>query len=181
MSDPQGQLFSNNPYAPKIPYNIYIREKANFFGVVVGLILYGTHEDPRLRVRPSVLTLFVRFILGTVIVLFFKCVAALFNPIYRGGERIKWELVSHTIVMFLFVTVGNTMEFNIYFISHINNREYPGVAGVMPPGPFGYRSLISSKALVIVPGVTVFLNNWLGDGLLVSSLFGGAFSPHPGF
>ena len=181
MSDPQGQLFSNNPYAPKIPHNIYFREKADFFGVVIGSILYGTHEDSRLRVRLSVLTLFVRSILGVVIVLFFKCVAALFNPVYRGGERIKWELVSHIIVMFLFVTAGSAMELDIYSISRIDNREYPGVEGVIPPGPFGYRSFISSKALVIVPGVTVFLNNWLGDGLLVSSLFGAAFSAHPSF
>ena len=115
-----------------------------------------------------------------VIALSFKCMAALFNPVYRRGEPIKWGFVSFTLAMFSIAIVGTAMNLNVLSISYIDNRGYPGAGGVIPPGPLGYRWLISTKALTIIPNLMFFLINWLGDGLLVSSLFGAA-SVHPGF
>ena len=178
MSDSQEQSFSNNPYAPKIPSYLYPRERADFFGVFIASVFYGTREVPHLPVHLSMLTPFVWFISGVAIVLSFKCLAALFNPIYRRGEPIKWGLVSFTMAMFSIATIGTTMNLNVLSISYIDNREYSGVEGVIPPGPIGYRWLISPNALTIVPNIMFFLTNWLGDGLLVGSLFG-ATPAHP--
>ena len=96
---------------------------------------------------------------------------ALFNPYHHRGEGIKWGLVTYTTVMFSFVTVCCGMKFEILLISFVDNREFPGVAGVFPPGPIGYQWLIYSKPLTIVPNLMFFLNNWLADGLLVGSPF----------
>ena len=138
---------------------------------------------PRIRARMSVLTSSARFILGMIIMLFFKCMAALFNPAHRRGERIKWGLVYYTVVMFLSSTIQNAMDLNLQSISFIDNREFlgdcvhpPGLLGhgdicVYPPGPLGYQSSISSGALDVVPNVMFSLGNWLVDGLLVSPLF----------
>ena len=126
---------------------------------------------PHLHVHRSVLTLSARFILGMIIVLFFKCIAALFDPAHRRGERIKWGLVFYTVVMFSVSTIQNAMDLNLQSVSFIDNREIPGVEGVYPPGPVGYQLSISSGALSIVPNVMLFLGNWLADGLLVSFLF----------
>ena len=127
-------------------------------------------RHPCINVSPSALTLFVRFILGIVVVLFFKCIAALFNPVYRGGERIKWGLVSYTAVAFSIVTVGTAVYLNTRSISYLNNREFPGVEGTLPPGPLAYQLFITPGAFGTVPLVSSTLNNWLADGLLVSSL-----------
>jgi hypothetical protein len=125
--------WSDNPNAPKIPYDLYFEEKANFAGILIGSILYGTRKAPP-PTRPSIRAhLFVRFILGILIVLFFQCMAALFNPANRRREGIKWGLVSYTVVMFSFVTVFTAMNLNIQSISYIDNREFPGVEGVLPP------------------------------------------------
>ena len=121
--------------------------------------------------------LFVWFILGVVIILSFQCIAALFNPAHRKGEPIKWGFVSYTAVMFTLATVFTAINLDIQAASYIDNRGYPGVEGEIPPGPFGYILAL------VTPGVAlsaVFaLNNWLADGLLVSSLFDVSFI-HPG-
>ena len=171
MSDPQGKSWSNNPYAPRISYNLYFREKTNFAGALISSILYGTSGTPRIYVRLSVPTSFVWFILGVVVVVFFKCMAALFNPANRRGERIKWGLVSYTVVMLLVVTVQTATNHSLQSVSYIDNREFPGIEGALPLGPIGYELFISPKALNIVPNVMLFLSNWLADGLLVSSPF----------
>lgn len=41
MSDSSEKPWSDNPYAPQIPYWLYFAEKANFAGVLIGGILYG--------------------------------------------------------------------------------------------------------------------------------------------
>ena len=98
--------------------------------------------------------------------LFFKCMSALFNPIYRRGEGINWGLVSFTVVMFSLATVCTTMNLDINSISYIDNREYPGGGGTAP-GPLGYIATVFYKAINIVPNTAFVLNNWLADGLLV--------------
>lgn len=109
-------------------------------------------------------------IVGIAIVLFFRCMSAFFNPSNRLRGGIKWPLVAHTLVMFSFVTVYVATSLDLQSISYIDNREFPGVDGLIPPGPLGYQLFIYSKAINVVPNLMVLLNNWLADGLLVSSV-----------
>ena len=102
--------------------------------------------------------------------LFFKCMIALFNPVYRRGQGVKWGLVAFTLVMFSVVTVHTATDLNLLSVSYIDNREFPGVKGVLSPGPPGYRETVYFKAINIIPNLTFPLNNWLADGLLVSPM-----------
>ena len=111
--------------------------------------------------------------------LVFKCVAALLDPVNRKGERIKWGLVFYTVAMLSIVTTQIAIDLHIQSIAYIDNREFPGIEAQVPPGPIGYQILISPKALPTLSRVTFFLNAWLADGLLVSSLLDVAFT-HPG-
>ena len=97
---------------------------------------------------------------------------ALLSPAHRGREGIKWGLVFHTVAMFLVVTVGTAMGLDILSVSYVDDREFPGIGGFIPPGPLGYRWVASSMMLGIVPNIMFFLNNWLADGLMVSPLSG---------
>ena len=177
MSSTQSPPLPTNTNAPNITHDIYFAERANFAGMFISAGLYGTPKTPthRLRIRLSVLTLPVPSILGIVVTLFFHCMAALFDPVNRRREGIRWWLVSYTTVLFLFTTVFTGMHLNILPISYIDNREFPGVEGV-PPGPFGYQWSIYSNALSIIPNLIFLLNNWSADGLLVSHLIGAAFT-----
>ena len=122
------------------------------------------------------LTPSVRVIVGIIIVLFFQCMAALFNPVHRRGERVKWWLVSYTVVMCSVATVLTAMNLYVQSISYIDNRKFPGVGDSPPPGPLGYQVFSNSTPLVIIPNTMFVLNNWLADGLLVSSLFDTVFT-----
>ena len=92
---------------------------------------------------------------------------ALFDPSNRARGGIKWGLVAHTAAMFSFATAYAAMSFNIQSISFIDNRNFPGTAGDMPPGPVGYQFLIHSKAIGIAPTPMILINGWLADGLWV--------------
>ena len=94
---------------------------------------------------------------------------ALFNPVNCRRDGTKWGLVSYTVAMFSFATVLTGMTLHIKSISYIDNREFPGVHGVLPPGPHGYQLFIRPTVLSIIPGFFPLLNYWLADGLLVSS------------
>jgi len=94
---------------------------------------------------------------------------ALINPANRRRQGVKWGLVSYTAIMFSFVTIFTAMNLNIQSISYIDNREFPGVENVLPPGPLGYQWFLYSDALTIVPNLMFLLNNWMADGLLVGS------------
>jgi hypothetical protein len=162
--------WSNNPNAPKISRREYTTEKAGLAGSFISAIAYGM---PAHVLSLSVLTLRVRSMgLGAVIILFFQCMNALLNPVNRAGGRIKWLLVTHTTAMFLFVTVFTGMYLNLQSISFIDNREFPGNATLpLPPGPLGYQHLIYNEPVSLVSRFMFMLNNWLADGLLVSSTF----------
>jgi len=110
------------------------------------------------------------FVLGILVVLFFQCMGALFNPVNPRREGIRWGLVFYTMAMFTFVTVLAGMGLHIESIAYIDNREFPGVEGVLPPGPLGYLNSIRQTPLSIIPNLMFFLNNWLADSLLVRSL-----------
>jgi hypothetical protein len=99
----------------------------------------------------------------------------LFNPAHRR-RGIKWGLVSYTVAMFVFVTVFTAMNDNIQSISWIDNREFPGVEGVLPPGPLGYQFFIYHNVISIIPNLMFLLNNWLADGLLVGPSFNAALA-----
>ena len=116
------------------------------------------------------LTPFVQLILGIVIVVFFKCIIALFDPAHRRGGPIKWGLVSYAVVMFFLVTIGTAMQLDVQSISYIDDRVFPGLGSVIPPGPVGYElRFIQPDAIVVIQNSLFVLSNWLSDGLLVSS------------
>ena len=61
------------------------------------------------------------------------------------------------------------MGLNLQSISHIDNREFPGDK-LFRPGPLGYKESIYSNAISVIPNLAFLLNQWLADGLLVSSI-----------
>jgi len=125
---------------------------ATYAGVLVSSVLYGTCETPP-PTRLPVLTVFVLFVLGIVVMLFFQCMAALFNPANRGEEGVKWGFVSYTVVTFSFVSIFTAVNaLNIWF----DDED-----GTLHPGRFGY----------VIPDLMFLLGYWLADGLLVGSLF----------
>ena len=134
---------------------------------------------PHLRARLiSVLILFFLLVPGIAIMVFFRCITGLFDPEHRRGQRVKWGLVSYTMVMFSILTALTAMSSVTLSISFIDNRQFTGVEGVVPPGPFGYVLFISPMAISFLTNAMAILNNWLADGLLVSSLFDHALT-HP--
>lgn len=166
--------WSDNPNAPRVSHDTYFMEKANFAGSLIGSILYGTHITPPLP-RP-VLTLFIRSIQGIIVVLFVQCMAALFNPVHRGKEGIKWGFVSYTVTIFLTVTVVTTTNLNTQSISFIDHRELPNFFPGILSGPMGYLWVLHQGPFGVVTNLAFLLNYLLADGLLVSSLFGSAFT-----
>lgn len=135
--------WSNNPNAPQIPHSLYIQEKGNFAGPLVGAVFYGI-----------------------IIALFFQCMGALFNPFNRGLGKIKWPLVAHTVVMFSLCTIFTGVNLLAQSIGFVNNRQFPG-NDLLPPGPVGYFFLLSTKPVGYVSAMFLFMNNWLADGLLL--------------
>ena len=106
---------------------------------------------------------------GIVIVLYFQTIAALVSPLNRKGEKVKWGLVGYSTVMFGLATTFTAMNVRLQQLSYIDNREFPGIPNVLPPGPIGWSLFMYSKALVIVPNACFIIANWMADGLLVSS------------
>ena len=45
MSGLPPEPWSNDPNAPQIPYGLYLSEKENFAGVLLGAVSYGTPTD----------------------------------------------------------------------------------------------------------------------------------------
>ena len=65
------------------------------------------------------------------------------------------------------------MNLQIQSESFIDNRKdfiYPH-STVVKSGPIEYQYVIRKSALGLIPNTMFNLNNWLADGLLVSSLF----------
>jgi len=173
MVDYQEQPWSDNPNAPQMLYFMYQLEKAWFAGILLSLVSYGTRKislptHPLIRAHCFVCLVY----LGMAVVLFFKCISALFDPTCcRGGEPIKWGLVSYVMIMFLLVTMHMAEKGHTLSISYINNCEFPDIDGVLRPGPYGYQLTINYQAIAVISKVAFNLNNWLADGLLVSSWF----------
>ena len=178
MSQSPEPSWSDNPDAPVIPYRVYFQEKAFFAGVLISSILYGMSETP--SHTPFIRAQSVRLVIpGIVIVIFFKCMAALFNSVNRRGEPVKRGLVFYTAITFAVATVLTATNLHLFSIAYIDNRDFPGIDGMVNPGPTGYQVLISPEAVSIIANSAFALGDWLANGLLVSSLFDAAFA-HPG-
>ena len=124
----------------------------------------------RLCGRLSALTLFIRFIvLGVDIALFFQCMSAIFNPVYRTKKAVKWGLATHIFVMFSVSTVAIAITRRTFSLAYIDNREVP-VAGLYPSGPLEYMQStnFSLGVMQIIATLSFPINQWLVDGLLVS-------------
>jgi hypothetical protein len=92
--------------------------------------------------------------------------SALLYPVHRTNKDIKWGLVAHTVAMLVFSTIPAAINRNVLSISYIDNREFPG-------GSIEYKSILNSTQ-VFVSVVMFPFNQWLADGLLVSSAPGSA-------
>ena len=126
-----------------------------------------------MHVRLSIHPHFVSFTLGIVIAVSFQCMTALFNPAYRGGKPIKWGIVSYTVAVFSLLTVGTAMQLNGQSTSYVDNRESTSILAV----PFKYQvAKVAPDPIRIIQNIIFALNNWLADGLLVSSPLGIVFT-----
>ena len=94
---------------------------------------------------------------------------ALLDPAGRAKGGTKWGLVVHTTTMFSLATIFTGITLDIQSICDVDNRLFPG-SEILPPGPLGYQILTYTKATGIVPSVFWLVNQWLADGLLVSSM-----------
>ena len=163
MSDSQLESWSDNPNAPETSYRLYFLEKTWFAGHLIDSILYGRRKRSPPTHPPSVLTAFFGwFTLGMLVVLFFKCMTTLFNPVHRRGEGIKWGLVSYTVAMFSLATIYTATRLHILSICYIDDRAFPG-------GPYIYGYAIRYKTITIISSAAFYLGGLLADGLLVSS------------
>ena len=99
---------------------------------------------------------------------------ALLNSAHRREEGIKWWLILYTVAMFLFATVYTAINFHIESISFIDHRQ--GIPDEYMSGPLLWQFTIRDTPLGLIPNVMFSLNNWLADGLLVSSLSDGTLT-----
>lgn len=83
-------------------------------------------------------------------------------------KGIKWGLVTHAVAMFSFITIPASMNLKTHSVSYVEDREFPG-AEEFPPGPLGWQFFTNHDGINKFPKVMFPLNQWLADGLLVSS------------
>lgn len=103
-------------------------------------------------VRLSVLTPSTRFtVQGIIIVLFFRCMSTLLNPVHHRGRGIKWVLMGHTVAMFSLATGYTAVPSDLQSISYIDNRKFPGFP--FPDSPLGTSST-PNEGIVIVAQVS---------------------------
>ena len=100
--------------------------------------------------------------------------SALFNDVKLPRGTIKWPLVAHTVTMLSILTVVTAIYLEVQPFVNIDDRKSPGGVGLPFPGSLIYQSFIYSKVNGVVIMTMVFLNTWLADGLLVSSMFDSA-------
>jgi hypothetical protein len=86
----------------------------------------------------------------------------------RDGKKWEWGLLVHTVALFLVTTIYAASSLYGLEESYINGRESPGGDGI-PPGPYGYQYLPKFLAVRFISYSAVQMNQWLADGLLVSS------------
>ena len=122
---------------------------------------------PSIYTHPPRLT----YRLGIAVALFFQCIGALINPVNTTRKSVKWGLAAHTTALFLFLTARITIDQYTASTEYIDNRDFSDADELFPPGPIGYDVAL----FTIGPFGNVYpalfpLNQWLADGLLVSSI-----------
>ena len=80
-----------------------------------------------------------------------------------GG--IRWGLVALTTAIFLFSTTALAVNLNALSYDYIDHRKYPDL---ILPGSLGYG--VSPRTISTILPSMILLNQWLTDGLLVSSV-----------
>ena len=158
-----GTAWSTNPYAPQILYWPYFAEKVNSKRSLLDAIVHSMTAP-----RPFYLYSLRFIIIGITIVMFFQRLGAIFSSTNRARAGTNWGFFAYCMATFSFVTIYTAMNLNLQSISYIDNRGFLG-NDQAPPGPLGYQWLIHNSGLSIVPNFMFMLNNWLADGLLVSS------------
>jgi len=66
-------------------------------------------------------------------------------------------------------TTFTALNVRLQQLAYIDNREFPGVPNLLPPGPIGWALSMYSKSWVIVANACFIIANWMADGLLVST------------
>ena len=142
-------------------------EKYSFRGILIAAILHGmSHKPDRFPTCTHLVCSVYRP--GIVVVLFCQCMGALLSPTnhkHKAGG-IRWGLVTLTTAMFLFSTTALALNLDALSSNYIDTRNNP----ILPlPGPLG--SWIDPSTFSIILTNMISLNQWLADGLLVSSVF----------
>ena len=96
--------------------------------------------------------------------------SVLLSPINPIRKSIKWALVTHTVALFLFLTIAFVIGADHLFLEFVDNREFPG-NDEYPPGPIGYDDILGFTAATTVLDAMFPLSQWLADGLLVDLIF----------
>ena len=91
-------------------------------------------------------------------------------PANNIGKGVKWGLVAHTVALFLFLTIPIAINRYLTSAGYIDGRNFPGTDDT-PPGPFGYGYTFAPNVpIMVIHNVMFPLNQWLTDGLLVSTV-----------
>ena len=80
----------------------------------------------------------------------------------------RW-LAAHTVALFSVATTGFVIGFFFFSVAYINARDFSGVDD-LPSGPTGYMMLPKFIVVASISDSTIQVNQWLVDGLLVSSM-----------
>ena len=167
MSDSLEKPWSNNPNAPQIPPSLYNAEREFFASYVVGGILYGMPTYASLHPHSPRSLIYCsrdhRYLV-------FQCIGALINPANGMRRNVKLGLVAYTLALFLFMTISMAMGRDLFSTIYIDIRNFPGTEEYVS-GPLGGSIIYSeNNARVTLISFSSPVNQWLSDGLLVSSI-----------
>ena len=87
----------------------------------------------------------------------------------RARGDVRWGLVALATAMFTLTTIILASFLDTMSISYINNRGFHSLNGAPLSGPLGYQTSTYRKAISFAASIMVPVNQWLADGLLVSS------------
>ena len=87
----------------------------------------------------------------------------------RTRGEIRWRLVALTVALVSFATINLANSLVVLSNSYsLYNRDFPSI-NHLQSGPMGYKAHIYREAISVIPSIMFPLNQWLADGLLVSS------------
>ena len=105
---------------------------------------------------------------GIVIALFCQCMGTLLSPTNRKHKAggIRWGLVALTTVMFLSSTIVVALNLDALFFGYVTRWTHWNSPTL--PGPLGSWVRVDTRGIILTNLIS--LNQWLVDGLLVSSI-----------